>query len=41
MAMVACAIANSGIIMEPYLLEEIKSSEGKTLQHASPTILFR
>jgi peptidoglycan glycosyltransferase len=41
MALVACAIANDGIIMEPYLLEDIKSSDGKTLQHASPKILFR
>jgi peptidoglycan glycosyltransferase len=41
MALVACAIANDGIIMEPFLLEDIKSSDGKTLQHASPKILFR
>ncbi|MCL5985410.1 MAG: penicillin-binding transpeptidase domain-containing protein [Actinobacteria bacterium] len=41
MALVASAIANDGIIMEPHLLENIKSSDGKLLQHTGSKILFR
>lgn len=36
MAMVATAIANKGVIMKPYLVEEIRDSAGFTLKKGAP-----
>ena len=38
MAMVTSTIANGGIMMRPYLVDQIKSSEGDTVSRNSPSI---
>jgi peptidoglycan glycosyltransferase len=36
MALVAAAVANGGVIMEPHVVQEIQNSEGKTVETPSP-----
>ncbi len=36
MALVAAAIANNGVLMRPYLVEELLDSSGQTVQRAEP-----
>jgi len=39
MSMVACAIANEGVLMTPYLLDRVVSSEGAVVRTTTPTRL--
>lgn len=41
MAMVAAAIANEGVVPEPYLIDEIFDADGNTVQHTQPSTLGR
>jgi penicillin-binding protein A len=36
MALVAAAVANRGVVMEPYLMREIREQDGRLLRNASP-----
>ena len=36
MAMVAAGVLNGGEVMEPYLVEELRGSDGSAVEHASP-----
>ncbi len=39
MALVGCAIANDGTIMQPYLVDSVSNAEGKTSYRATPSTL--
>ncbi len=39
MALVACAVANNGIVMQPHLLRERRDADGKVLERVSPKVL--
>lgn len=39
MALVACAIANDGVIYRPHLVKEIRSTDGKVLERIEPKVL--
>ncbi len=39
MALVGCAIANDGTIMQPYLVDSVSNAEGKNSYRATPTTL--
>ena len=41
MALVGCAIANNGIINQPYMVEKIKNASGETSYTASTSELAR
>ncbi len=41
MALVACSIANNGIVYRPHLVKEIRSSDGRTLRKVQPELLHR
>jgi penicillin-binding protein A len=41
MAMVAAAIANQGVVMTPYLVEELRSRDLEVLRRTDPTMLSR
>ena len=40
MALVGCAIANDGVIMQPYLVDSIYNAEGTNSYRANPNTLF-
>lgn len=40
MAMIASGIANDGVVMKPYLVDEIKTQSGKTLKKTDPHSLY-
>lgn len=41
MALVACAVANDGIVMKPHLLRERRDAKGKVLERVTPQVLHR
>jgi penicillin-binding protein 2 len=41
MALVACAVANNGVVYRPYLVKELKGSDGRVLKRVQPEVLHR
>jgi len=41
MALVACSIANNGVIYRPHLVKEVRSSDGRVLKRVQPQVLHR
>ncbi|MFA0735557.1 MAG: hypothetical protein OGMRLDGQ_002057, partial [Candidatus Fervidibacter sp.] len=41
MALVACAIANNGVVYQPHLVKERRSPDGKVLERVEPKVLHR
>ena len=38
MAMITCAVANSGVLMKPFLVSRVETSEGNLVQETRPEI---
>ena len=38
MALIVSAIANKGVLMNPYLIERVENSSGKTVSQAKPSV---
>lgn len=41
MALITCAIANDGILMEPYLIDRVQNIEGDTIKTTEPSVFKR
>ncbi|GBD00018.1 Peptidoglycan D,D-transpeptidase MrdA [bacterium HR17] len=41
MALVACAVANDGVVMRPHLLKERRDAEGRLIARTAPQVLHR
>ncbi len=41
MALVACAVANNGVVMRPHLLKERRSAQGQVIERITPKVLHR
>jgi len=41
MALVACAVANNGVVMRPHLLKERRNAQGQVIERITPKVLHR
>ncbi|MFA0751405.1 MAG: hypothetical protein SLRJCFUN_001808 [Candidatus Fervidibacter sp.] len=41
MALVACAVANNGVVMRPHLLKERRNAQGQVIERVTPKVLHR
>ncbi|MDT7971816.1 MAG: penicillin-binding protein 2 [Armatimonadota bacterium] len=41
MALVACAVANNGVVMRPHLLKERRNAQGRVIAKTTPKVLHR